>query len=233
LVDPANPSVTVSFDYKDGAFAPRSGSPVALVLKQLAANKSKNYTVSIDLPDGTSPVTAFPVQILAFIDSNNNSQLDPGEAQNITINRVYTGFMQVLKESRVLGIDRQPINNGQGDGSFSETSKPVSLDQFIEYRITYTNISTPAPSNGNGNKTISATNFVIIEDGRASPNNWAQLTDHDPDSVTISRDGNIVYSTTNDTSNATNPLVVKYENKVAAPIDPGQFGTFIFRRRVK
>jgi hypothetical protein len=227
LRDSAAPDLTASFVYQKGIFTPITGNPATLVLQKVAAGGVKSYIVRINLPDGTPAVKGFPVRLLAFIDTNNNNIPDGKEATNTTIDRIYTGFIEVVKESRVLDFNKNPVTGN--DGIFSETIKPVRLDQYIEYKITYKNISTP--SVGSGNKTISAVNFKITEDGNAKPNNWGSLTTNDPDSATSSA-GKIIYSKLSGATDAKDPEVIKYENILTEPIEPGQGGTFTFKRRV-
>jgi hypothetical protein len=227
LSDPADANLTAAFSYKNGVFTPVTNSPLTLVLKNVAASATKNYTVQVSLPAGTAAVKGFPVKLLAFIDTNNDNIPDPSEAKNATIDRTYTGFIEVLKESRVLDINKTPLTDAQG--IFSEVAKPVKVDQYIEYRITYTNISTLAV--GTGNKPISATNFMITEDGNTSPNNWGGLTNNDPDSAIGA--GTITYSKATGVGTSADLDVVKYQNILTKPIEPGQTGTFTFRRKVK
>jgi hypothetical protein len=230
LSDPNNSSTTAAFTYADGIFTPKANSPIALVLSQVAANSNKDYTVTIDLPAQTSTISAFPLKLVAFIDTDANNAPGDTEEQNTTIDRTYTGVMQVVKESRVLNSDKTPV----GDGAFSTIAKAVASKQFIEYRITYTNISAPSPSNGNGNKTVNATNFILTEDGRASPNNWADSTTNDPNSATnIGTTGSITYDTATGTGSTTDPTVIKYTTKIANSISPSGTGTFTFRRQVR
>jgi hypothetical protein len=187
--------------------------------------------VQVSLPAATPAVKGYPVKLLAFIDTNNDNIPDTTEAKNATIDRTYTGFVEVLKESRVLDSNKTPLTDAKG--VFSETAKPVKAEQYIEYRITYTNISTLAV--GTGNKPISATNFTITEDGIASPtnsNNWGDLTNNDPSSAT-STAGTITYSKASGAGTATDLDIVKYQNTLTKPIEPGQTGTFTFRRKVK
>ncbi len=229
LQDANNSSATASFTYQNGVFTPTTGSPTALTLNQLATNSSHNYTVTIALPANSQPVTAFPVQMVAFIDTNNNSKPDNGEAQNITIDRIYTGVMQVVKEFRVLDSAGQPI----GNGAYNSAPQKVEINQLLEYRITYTNISIPAPTNS-GSQTLSAVNFTVIEDGRTSPNTWASMTTNEPNSATVTGPtSTIAYETTTGAGIATDPAVVKYTNKVTNPIEPGGSGTFTFRRQFR
>jgi hypothetical protein len=228
LLDPADANLTAAFSYQNGVFTPVTNSPATLVLKNVAASATKNYTVQVSLPASTTPIKGFPVKLLAFIDTNNNNIPDATEAKNATIDRTYTGFIEVLKESRVLDSNKTPLTDAKG--VFSETAKPVQAEQYIEYRITYTNISTPAV--GTGNKPISATNFTITEDGNTSPNNWGGLTTNDPSSA-VSTTGTITYSKTSEAGTATDLDIVKYQNILTKPIEPGQNGTFTFRRKVK
>jgi hypothetical protein len=231
LLDPADANLTAAFSYQNGIFTPVANSPATLVLKNVAASATKNYTVQVSLPAATPAVKGYPVKLLAFIDTNNDNIPDTTEAKNATIDRTYTGFVEVLKESRVLDSNKIPLTDAKG--VFSETAKPVKAEQYIEYRITYTNISTPAV--GTGNKPISATNFTITEDGIASPtnsNNWGELTNNDPSSAT-STAGTITYRKASGAGTATDLDIVKYQNILTKPIEPGQAGTFTFRRKVK
>jgi hypothetical protein len=231
LQDLDHNSATASFTYQNGIFTPTTGSPVALIFNQLAANSSHNYTVTIDLPSNSPLVQAFPVQLVAFIDANNNSKPDNGESQNITIDRIYRGVMQVVKEFRILDAAGRPI----GDGAYSASSAapPVESNQLLEYRITYTNISTPAPADS-GSQTLSAINFTVIEDGRTSPNTWASLTTNEPNAATgTGLTSTITYETATGAGGAADPAVVKYTNRIINPIVPGGTGTFTFRRQFR
>jgi hypothetical protein len=228
LLDPADANLTTAFSYKNGAFTLVANSPATLVLKNVAAGATKNYTVQVSLPAGAAAIKGFPVKLLAFIDTNNDNIPDTSEAKNATVDRAYTGFIEVLKESRVLDANKNPLTGSQG--IFSEIGKPVKVDQYIEYRITYTNISTPAV--GTGNKPISAANFTITEDGNASPNNWGSLTDNDPDSA-IGTSGTITYRKVSGAGTSADLDVVRYQNILTQSIEPGQTGTFTFRRKVK
>lgn len=232
LIDPADPARTATFKYTKGAFVPEPNSPSTLVLSKIAAGGTKDYNILLDLPTDTPLLKAFPVKLVAFMDSNNDNLPNPNEAQNATIDRAYTGFMQVVKESRVLALvnnSLQPVESE--DGQFSATEKGAQLNQYIEYRISYTNISTPSPTNGTGNRTLSAINFGLTEDGNTQPNNWANFTDNDPNSAIGA--GTITYSNLQGTSTTTDAQVIKYELKLTTPVDPAQSGTFTFRRRVR
>jgi hypothetical protein len=233
LSDTKNPARTATFKYTKGAFVPEPNSPSTLVLSDIIAGAAKDYGVLIDLPKDMPVSKAFPLKLVAFIDGNNNNLPDVTEAQNATIDRLYTGFIQVVKESRVLALVDSKLQPVIGeDGTFSQTAKSAQLDQFIEYRIIYTNISTPTPTSGSGNRTLSATNFGITEDGTVLPNNWASLTENDPNSAS-STAGTITYSNAQRLSTSTDPEVNKYEFILTNSVNPSESGTFTFRRKVK
>ncbi len=49
--------------------------------------------------------------ILAVVDANGNGLPDVGEPGNVTIDRLYTGFLQVIKRARIMaadGVTRDP-----------------------------------------------------------------------------------------------------------------------------
>ena len=115
----------------------------------------------------------FAIPLVAFPD--DDPAASPGytgeTTNNITINRVYTGFMSLVKEAQILAAD----------GSIREafTASPTlnaAPGEVIEYRLTYENISQAAT--GAGSVRLTANDFVILEDGTATPNNWADVTTH-------------------------------------------------------
>ncbi|HEY9656404.1 MAG TPA: hypothetical protein V6C50_13040, partial [Crinalium sp.] len=122
----------------------------------------------------------------------------------------------------------------------TQTPTPANLrvGRFIEYRITYTNISI-APV-GAGNVTLSAGNVIITEDGTIGTNTWAR--DNDTNGVidtsnvvgsTTAQFGTIAYAPSGDQSGTTQPTdVTRYTNTLGIAVQPGASGTFIFRRRI-
>ena len=152
------------------------------------------YTVVVNLPAGTALSTdtnkGYPVPILAFSDTGaganaGNGILDVGESSNRTIDRVYTGFLKLVKTSQVLqGTGPAVLGT---DGTPSITDKTPSPGNIVKYFITYSNIAT-API-GTANTILDAKNVVITEDGvlntavfPAAPNgnNWGQNYNPDP-----------------------------------------------------
>lgn len=248
---PPNTTVTVSFGstsavytYDGTNFNLTSGTPISI--PNVAPNQTVNYGVEIDLPNGTRLSTdedvnrGFPVPIQASIDTNGDNVAD---AQNTTIDRVYTGFLRLRKLSRILDQNGQPVAGA--DGQFSVDPKSPQPGNIIEYQIQYTNIS--EQQSGNGNVILNAGNVVINENGVALPNNWAR----DNDTNGVIDTSNIVGSATDSngtiqffngdpatnvgtdqTGTTATTDVTRYVNTLNNPVAPQQTGTFTFRRRV-
>jgi hypothetical protein len=223
--------------------------------------------VTVDLPPGTRLSTdpgferGFPVPITAFIDSNGSGVADNNEASNITIDRVYTGYLQLVKFSYIEQGNGPAVGAGQNNPNSTPAVNGIDPDpntpdvlrtpapgNIIVYEIRYRNISETAPASpGTGNVTLSAGNVVITENGTVLPNNWARDNDnntvidtsHVPNSATGT--GTIEFFSgdpattpaTNATSGTTAATdVTRYVNNVGT-VAPGPTpGTFIFRRRV-
>jgi hypothetical protein len=248
-------NLSATYTYNPTAGFTSSQPPV--IITNLATNQTANYSVQIDLPS-TAQLRGYPVPIAAFIDSNGNGLLDTGEPANRKIDRVYTGFLQMLKESRVLKGTGPDVPADQE--TFSTTAKTPSPGNIIEFRFTYTNISTPG--GGTGNVTLTARDITITEDGTtyeavSNPkgNNWAldnDNSDGDNNPITGIDTSNIVGSAL-DSNGGTitlfsgrpatlqgqdqtginvNEDVTKYVNIVRNSLAPGQSGTFTFQRRV-
>jgi hypothetical protein len=235
LEDPGDSSKITAFSFQNGIFTPLTNNPATLLLKNVrigVANK-KNYTVRIDLPKDTpNTVKAYPVKLIAFVDTNDNNILDTAETGNDTIDRVYTGFIQVIKESRLLNDKREPLPDSDPnfckDRSIVATATNTVIGepgQYIEYCIRYKNISEPAT--GIGNKVLTATGFTITEDGNPAndpkkPNNWGSRTIDDPGTA-VDSGGVVSYDVTTEI----------YKDKINSLIKPGDSGEFRFRRKVK
>jgi len=174
-------------------------------IPNVAANGTVNYGVEVDLPAGTKLSTdtlpdytgdtewGYPVPITATI----------GNATNITIDRVYTGFLQLLKFSQILLGTGPAVIGNQGsynstpaytnpatglvidpDPTVADEARTPSPGNIIQYEIRYKNIST-SQGTGTGNVILNAQNVVITEDGTLSTvpgdgkNNWAKDNDSD------------------------------------------------------
>lgn len=158
---------------------------------------SANIQVRVTVPSGKPVLTAFSTTIRATSGVTTT-------ANNRTIDRAYTGFVQLTKTVSVA--------NGTGVGGATD---PVP-GAVITYSITYSNISS---SNGDANCVkLTASNLVITENGAAAPNNWATYTTNsgvptDPGGAPV-----IVNAST-------------YTDTVAS-VAPGASGVFTFKRSI-
>lgn len=174
-----------------------TGNPVAPLA--IAFGGSANYTVSVTLPAGLTVLTGYDTVIRA---TSGNTPA----STNDTIDRLYTGFVQLTKAATVA--------NATGVGGPTD-SVPGAV---ITYSITYTNVSS---SGGTGNVTLTATNIVITENGANAPNNWATYTTHVV-GATDSLGGAI-------TGDAIGSTVL---TDTIASLAAGQSGVFTFKRQI-
>ena len=176
--------------------------------------------MEVNLPPDTALSTdtekGYPVPITATItDASNNT------ATNITIDRVYTGYLQLIKVSRVLqgtgpavpanqGIfESTPAYTNNDKNNDGTTGDTATIDYFtgtpdvprtpapgniIEYQIRYKNISSPQA--GVGNVILNASQVKITEDGTLS----VTLGDGKNNWAKDNDNNGII-----DTSNVTNP----------------------------
>lgn len=194
-VVPAGFTVEISTNGGSSYTDVSGGGTVSLAV---AFGNSADIHVRVTVPAGQSILTAFATTIRA------TSTVSPG-ASNRTIDRAYTGFVQLTKTASVA--------NGTGVGGATD---PVP-GAIITYAITYANIST---SNGDANCVkLTASNLVITEDGLLAPNNWGSTTTNSG-SPTDSGSGVVV------TVSAT-----KYTDTVAT-LAAGASGTFTFMRLI-
>jgi hypothetical protein len=128
---------------------------------------------------------------------------------NETIDKVWTGFVSAVKSVSV--------TNTTGVGSAGDAVPGAT----ITYVVNYTNVA--AATAGSGNVDLVATNVILTEDGSASPNNWASLTTAVPGGASDTLGGAI----TGDISGST------LLRDTISKLDPGQSGTFTFKRIIK
>lgn len=172
-----------------------SGGTVSLAV---AFGASANINVRVTVPSGQQVLTGFSTTIRA-------TSTVTAATSNRTINRAYTGFVQLTKTASV--------TNGTGVGGPTD-AVPGAV---ITYSITYANISS---SNGDANCVkLTATNLVITEDGLLAPNNWGSNTTNSG-TPTDSGTGLV------DTVSAT-----KYTDTVGS-LAPGGTGVFTFKRQI-
>jgi hypothetical protein len=172
-----------------------AGSSTSLAV---AFGSSANILVRITVPINKLVLTAFSTTVRA------TSTVTPASS-NRTIDRSYTGFIQLTKTFSVL--------NGTGVGAATD-AVPGAV---ITYNITYTNISS---SNGDANCVkLTASNLVVTEDGLAGTNNWGTYTTN---SGSPGDSGSGVVATVSAT---------KYTDTVAS-VAPGASGVFTFKRSI-
>jgi hypothetical protein len=159
---------------------------------------SADILVRVTVPVGQIVLTGFSSTIRA------TSTVTPA-SNNRTIDRAYTGFVQLSKAFSVL--------NGTGVGGPTD-AVPGAV---ITYNITYTNVST---SNGDANCVkLTASNLVINEDGLVAPNNWGTFTTN---SGAPSDNATGVVNTVSAT---------RYTDTIAS-LAPGAAGIFTFKRAI-
>jgi len=243
------------------------GAPISIPgVPATGAASTVNYGVEVDLPAGTKLSTdtltdytgdtewGYPVPITATIGTGNTAK------SNITIDRVYTGFLQLLKFSKILKGTGPDVIGNQGnfnstpaytntgividpDPATGDEARTPSPGNIIQYEIRYKNIST-SQGTGTGNVILQAQNVVITEQGDLSTtagdgkNNWAKDNDNDGIIDTSNVIGTATAITTTftpngDISGATPATdVTKYVNSATTSIAPQTSGTFTFQRKL-
>ncbi|MEL7244436.1 MAG: hypothetical protein AAFY21_01930 [Cyanobacteria bacterium J06641_2] len=252
---PDNTTVTVTYQsqqatytYNNGTFTRNTGqNPVKIT--GVAANATDNYGVEVNLPAGTKLSTdtdvqrGYPVPMKAFVDNDNDGVADTATggqpAENVTIDRVYVGYLQMVKETRVLKSDGPDVQGN--DGTFSTDDKKPAPGNILEYRITYKNIS--EPQSGTGNIILKASDIKITEDGTddSLSNNWAKDNDSNGEidtsnvvgSATDSGGANVQFTPNGDQSGTTQAAdVTKYVVVVGDDVEPQEARTFMFQRKI-
>ncbi len=236
---------TATPGFPNGNFIFSSGQTISV--PTLAPGQTIDYAVKVDLPAGTPLSTdtakGFSIPIFAFVDKNGDSRpnTDGTEpTQNRTIDRVYTGFLQLKKEAQILDKDGATVIQAFTTDSTLLVGK-AAKDRFIEYKITYKNISI-APT-GTGNNTLDAKNVSILEDGVNGGNTWAKDTDtngtidtsHKMGSVSVTYGGpsSVLYAPSGEQTGTTAATdVTSYVHKPGVIIQPQDTGVFIFRRKI-
>jgi hypothetical protein len=185
----------------------------AITPLSVAFGASANYQVEVTLPAGLTVLTGYDT-VLRATSANTNTEW------NETIDRVYTGFIRLVKTATV--------SNGTGVGGATD-AVPGAV---ITYSIAYDNVSSAQVAGGSGNVMLTASNIVISEDGAAGTNNWATHT-------TMVLGGGLDPSDTNGgtiTDGSTNGAVTALTNflkDTVVSLSAQQSGVFTFRRQIK
>jgi hypothetical protein len=218
-------------------------TPAPIIIPTLAIGISQTYTVIVDLPAGSVVTTGYSVPIVSYVNSNNTNgtfkrtangtgvvALPQDTPFNIKMDRAYTGYLNLLKASRVL-IGTGPAVAGD-QGSFTGVNpKTPGPGNIIEYQVSYNNISTP--QSGSGNVILSANNIVITEDGAAGTNNWATFTLNVASSAADATAGAVITYFNGVTATTTTDVnVTRYLDSIPT-LAPGANGTLTFQRLVR
>ena len=236
-----------------------------------------DYIVRVDLPTGTQLSTSYvdgdpanelnggyPVPIVAYTDPGDDGldltitdDTDTDDSYNITINQVYTGFLQLDKTATIIGL----TNPEDPNSAIDEVDRDPIPGDIIQYDITYTNISEEVTSTEIGSIALTADDLKIIEDGTTgdatSSNNWALDNDGDgiidtlhvageagevdsgTDELSTSSSVQILYTNDANTENTSDTAltgeIVRYQYGGTNGIDgiePGEESIFRFQRKV-
>ncbi len=219
-----------------GGFAPVAANP-PVVIGTLTANQRQSYTVTVDLPAGTSQIQGYTIPVVAFVDndSSNSFVATTDTIYNFTNDRIYPGFINLVKAARILDTNGTTQIDPAGPGP-SYTATPTGRPapgQFVEYQITYQNISEIQPATGGGNVLLTGSGLVITEDGAAAPNTWAGITSHRQNTAaTLGTlqfyNGAVLLGSTDPASGA---AVTRYVNTIPS-LAPQVSGSLTFRRIV-
>ncbi|HEY0099027.1 MAG TPA: hypothetical protein VGB76_08750 [Pyrinomonadaceae bacterium] len=202
---PAGFTVGVSLN-PAGPFTTISGGG-SFVLAPLARNTNAEVYVRVDAPAVQAILTGFDSVIQA---ASGNTPANT----NLTIDRLYTGFVRLDKTVTVVDASDNPSATIPG--------------AIMVYQITYTNIMT-APPAGSNSSALTATSLVITEDGSAGGNNWATFTTQvtAPMPSISTAGGTVTDGAGNPVTALTNVLKGNVPN-----LAPGETGTFRFRRLI-
>ena len=257
----------------DTANSTGTGTDRAVVIPNIARNSEANYSVRINLPEGTQLSTdfvdgnpanelvgAYPTVIAAYTEDGEIAGLDANDTYNVTVNQIYTGYLQLVKKARVLRKNNSGTYTRVAGMGFNDpnSAKQPGPGDILEYQITYTNISEDGGS-GTGNGLLQADDVVITEDGVNGVNNWAVDNDdpsedgdtlidtlHPLNGASDSTTGSIITYFDETGVGNTNPGafsaelanfevtddIVKYEVSGINRLEPGESGVFTFRRKV-
>lgn len=178
----------------------------------VARGASVNYTVQVTLPAGQAVLTGFAA-ILHATSTNTPA------SSNDTIDRAYTGFVRLTKQSPVTVI------NGTGIGGPTD-AVPGAV---IEYVVTYTNISSGNGAGAN-NSLLTATNIVVSENGTVAPNNWGTFTTQVLVPAPSDTNGGTI---TDGVTSGAVTAATNFLKDTIPSLAPGVSGTFTFRRTIK
>jgi hypothetical protein len=207
---PTNFEVSISTD-GGTTFTVLSGGGSATLA--VPFNSTANVIVRVKAPAGTPVLQdgGFNVVIRA------TSGTTPTES-NDTHDNYYTGFLKLVK---TVTVDNQTEVGGPTD--------PVPGAELV-YTIAYSNIS--AGGGGAGCVNLVASSLVITERGDVAPNNWGSTTTQVTSPMPTDSIGGQASVVDEATNLAVTATTVRLRDSVPGNLQPGQSGTFTFRRRI-
>jgi hypothetical protein len=203
---PAGTSLVITT--ASGTVTVNGASPSGSVTVSVARGASANYTVAFNLPTGQTVLTGYSAIIRA---TSGNTPA----SSNDTIDRLYTGFLRLVKTVTV--------DNQTGVGGLTDAVPGAHL----VYQIAYSNVSA---GGGVGSVTLTASNIIISEDGDAGTNNWA-LNTTQIIGASGPADSTTGVITDGDTTGAVTATTTFLKDSIPS-LAPGASGTFTFRRRI-
>jgi hypothetical protein len=221
-------NAATGFTFVSGTGGTTATNPVKLTV---TAGANANYTLTVDLPGNVPQLTEYPVPVTAFVDTNGDGN-PTGDPSNTTIDYLYTNYLSLLKEARVLEADGTTAVAGAA-GTFGVDQAALTAaaipGRVIEYRITYRNLSR---SGGTNTVTLPANNLVITEDGSAGTNNWAASTIDPKYPATATGSAVDPLGVITVTTGGTPTDIQSYVDTVGT-VAPGATGNFTFQRKIK
>jgi hypothetical protein len=225
-----------------GTFTPVAAEAVLLPIVipgvLVGSSNTKDYGVSVTLPANTPQLKGYTVPITAFADAAapapGATTVPASASSNITIDTVYTGYLKLSKEARILDSVAEATTSTKAFSTNDPTSPALEKPkpgQFIQYRIKYENISNVG---GTGSVVLDAGKVKIVEDGAAGTNTWGAVTNNAPGSAKDTKNGTISFF--NGTASSADVAAVnKYEMNFSSitKVTPGTSGFFSFLREVK
>jgi hypothetical protein len=222
-------TAATGFTFVSGTGGTSATVPVEITVATGASNTAQYETI-VDLP-AVPQLQGFPVPITAFIDTGNDGS-PAGDPSNITIDRLYTNYLSLVKEARMLESDGiTPVAGAAGVFTTDQVALGTAATpgRVIEYRITYQNIST---TGGTNNVLLPANNLVITEDGIAGTNNWFTFT-FDPKFPTTAGVGSAVDPNGSIAVTTSGSDIREYRDTIVTVVPGAAPGTFIFQRKIR
>jgi hypothetical protein len=228
-----------------------------ITLTSVAANGgTAGYSVEVTLPTGVAQLVGYPVPVTAFTGgtitgsmaelpvtaaaSGANPATVAPTAANTTIDRVYTGFIDLIKEVRALNsVGQQDDTTIQYLSGTAASSLKVTPGKYIQYRVRAFNVSPVEDTTATGSVVLNANKVQIVEDGTAGTNTWGTNTTHEAGTAKTRLGTSVLPTSTIEFKQGatvavdTDTTVTRY-NATFTPtlIAPGETGSFTFIRKL-